>query len=153
MRSISPLLLTTTSVLSALHVCQANDETSYAQQEDSTMPIAHRRMATFWDENRALSIALIVVGSLLACLCLCWWDMNQNRKHRMEKDRKFTLNIFSYLRRFDVDDIDIRRSPAGGYHVSYQGDNLKEGIVDDDGSPVPADTSSDSETQPLSAKL
>ena len=46
--------------------------------------------------------------------------------------QKETLhNIFKYLHRLDADDLDIRRSSAGGFHVAYlnglaQGHNKAE---------------------------
>ena len=70
----------------------------------------------------------IVIGAvLLCCVCWCVFVCIKHRHETREKQRKM-LTIFTYLQGFDVDDIDIRRSPAGGYHGTYL-NNLAAGAA------------------------
>ena len=84
--------------------------------------------ASFWEENQGISIAMIVVASCLLFIILlgrCLYHIS--RKHRIQKEKRFTLGIFRYLKDFQVENLDIRRSAAGGFHVSYKNE-LEEGI-------------------------
>ena len=72
----------------------------------------------------AKSIGIIlgaICGVLLLCCCLVTCVRARRRAEDRSNQRQM-LSIFKYLHVFDVDDIDIRRSPAGGYHATYLND-------------------------------
>jgi hypothetical protein len=96
----------------------------------------------FWQQYSAPKILGLVVcfGLLLVLFCvlnlsLLIFTRGQKKKQR-EKD---TLMMFSYMSKLDVENMDIRRSPAGGFHVAYlnalaNGDNYAEcGSIDEFG--------------------
>jgi hypothetical protein len=73
--------------------------------------------------NKAWAIPLIsAIFALLLVfkLTICSRYIRNRQKERHAKD---TLrSVFKYLHALEVEDIDIRRSPVGGYHVSYIND-------------------------------
>jgi hypothetical protein len=71
------------------------------------------------DKEQGLWIALYAVGGLLLVTLICVFCRRVQKKGKEKANQRKTLAIFKYLRAFDVDDIDIRRSPAGGYHGTY----------------------------------
>lgn len=57
-------------------------------------------------------IALLLLALVLCCIC---FSRRQARK-RAEAQK---TSIFAYLQQFDVEDIDLRKSPPGGWHGTY----------------------------------
>jgi hypothetical protein len=70
-------------------------------------------------DKQGLWIALYAIGGLLLIALFCLFWRRVQKKGKEKANQRKTLAIFKYLRAFDVDDIDIRRSPAGGYHGTY----------------------------------
>jgi hypothetical protein len=73
-------------------------------------------LTSSWDK---FMVAMFVIGPLVLLICFCVVCRAFSRKHNQKDNQRKTLAIFKYLRAFDVDDVDIRRSPAGGYHGTY----------------------------------
>merc|ERR1711935_258802 len=70
-------------------------------------------------------------------------------KYRMERRRAETQksSIFACLQQFDVEDIDLRRSPPGGWHGTYMnrlayGQNNADDMVDSSAEGAPLTHSS-----------
>jgi len=57
-------------------------------------------------------IALLLLALVVCCVC---FSRRQARK-RAEAQK---TSIFAYLQQFDVEDIDLRKSPPGGWHGTY----------------------------------
>ncbi len=57
-------------------------------------------------------IALLLLALVFCCFCL------SRRKARKRAEAQKT-SIFAYLQQFDVEDIDLRKSPPGGWHGTY----------------------------------
>ena len=72
-----------------------------------------------WDK---FVFAMLIVGPIILLLFICIFCRAVARKNAQKENQRKTLAIFKYLRSFDVDDVDIRRSPAGGYHGTYLND-------------------------------
>ncbi|KAL3910423.1 MAG: hypothetical protein SGILL_007695, partial [Bacillariaceae sp.] len=57
-------------------------------------------------------VAAIIVIALIGCLLL--------RRYQMKKQAVTDkAKIFKYLQKFDVEDVDLRKSPPGGWHGTY----------------------------------
>ena len=75
---------------------------------------------------------LVSVGAFVFLFCFILPCIQHQRRTMYQTRQKETLhNIFKYLHRLDADDLDIRRSSAGGFHVAYlnglaQGHNKAE---------------------------
>jgi len=75
----------------------------------------------------ASSLIGFIIFILLLLLC-CVVDVD---KKRLDKNADTLIQVFQYLHQYNVDDIDIQVSAAGGLHVGYlnglaQGINTKE---------------------------
>ncbi|CAJ1959226.1 unnamed protein product [Cylindrotheca closterium] len=66
-------------------------------------------------EGNTNTIAIVV--SLLVILCVVIGVLCLRNKKKKSESQK--TSIFAYLQRFDVEDIDLRRSPPGGWHGTY----------------------------------
>jgi hypothetical protein len=105
----------------------------------STKASAEAGNSTLWQQHTPEFVDLIVFGGVILVLCcvltLCLRSIaRRTKKKKREKD---TLTMFSYMNELNVEDMDIRRSPAGGYHVTYMqglavGENSMEDYDDDD---------------------
>ena len=78
--------------------------------------------------HRHWAIAMIAFGSAFVVFIIVCAVGSRRRNKRLEMERTFTLNVFDYLRPFHVDDLDIRKSPAGGFHITYQNE-LSHGVI------------------------
>eukprot|EP00339_Tiarina_fusa_P025486 CAMPEP_0117006464 /NCGR_PEP_ID=MMETSP0472-20121206/6683_1 /TAXON_ID=693140 ORGANISM="Tiarina fusus, Strain LIS" /NCGR_SAMPLE_ID=MMETSP0472 /ASSEMBLY_ACC=CAM_ASM_000603 /LENGTH=1198 /DNA_ID=CAMNT_0004707937 /DNA_START=301 /DNA_END=3897 /DNA_ORIENTATION=+ len=74
------------------------------------------------EPNKILPVVLISIGALLLLCSLCVCCIRARKRAQDRNNQRKMLSIFKYLHAFDVDDIDIRRSPAGGYHGTYLND-------------------------------
>ena len=83
-------------------------------------PQAMEAMA--FEEYKPEIIGAIVVASLFVLVFFCWFCVRLQRKKKIAESQRRTMQVFKYLRHFDADDIDIRRSPAGGFHGKYLND-------------------------------
>merc|ERR1719375_1288874 len=78
----------------------------------------------------AISLAVVATGigwivfSLIVYRCF-------RRKIESRKERARKEGIYFYLQRFEVDDVDLRRAPTGGWHGTYV-NKLAHGINDAD---------------------
>ena len=59
----------------------------------------------------AIAVLILLAGSIF---CFCY--SRQRQKKRLEAQQS---SIFAYLQAFDVEDIDLRKSPPGGWHGTY----------------------------------
>ena len=75
----------------------------------------------------ALAITAVVL-LVVACICCVICKRRQRRKLDQQK-----TSIFTYLQQFDVEDIDLRKSPPGGWHGTYL-NKLAYGINDGEAS-------------------
>jgi hypothetical protein len=77
--------------------------------------------STLWQQHTPEFVGLIVLGGLVLVLCcvltLCLLSIGRHTERK--KRKKDTATMFSYMNELNVEDLDIRRSPAGGYHVTY----------------------------------
>jgi hypothetical protein len=48
------------------------------------------------------------------------------REARQRKEQSETLRMCRYLRHLNIDDVDIRKAPVGGYNVVYDNE-MREG--------------------------
>ena len=62
-----------------------------------------------------ISFALAALG-VLALGCCCIAMARRRERKRMEAQK---TSLFAYLQQFDVEDIDLRKSPPGGWHGTY----------------------------------
>jgi hypothetical protein len=69
----------------------------------------------FW---ASLYVPAILV--LLAGCCICFHD--EQRRSAGANDHRTMMSIFKFVHAFDTDDVDIKRSPTGGYHAIYLND-------------------------------
>jgi hypothetical protein len=77
-------------------------------------------VAVIWGDHKITFIVLIVVGGLVLMSCIFgFMIITFLRQQVKDKQRKQMKDVFYYLHGMDMEDIDIRRSPAGGFHVSY----------------------------------
>jgi hypothetical protein len=65
-------------------------------------------------------IIFIIVGVLAGCALLAVSFVFCLRRRKKKKSDMMTMNsIFKYLQGFDVEDVDLRKSPPGGWHGTY----------------------------------
>ena len=67
------------------------------------------------NDSYGLVYLLVSVGVLILivlCTCLEW-------KEAKKREEQQKVSIFMYLQQFDVEDIDLRKSPPGGWHGTY----------------------------------
>lgn len=105
-------------------------------------------------------LALFIILTVLCVLCYLYRRYRKQKKAQNQKS-----SIFACLQKFDVEDIDLRRSPPGGWHGTYMndlahGENLnndgyKDGIMvtkfEDVNAPLTSDRNSDSTNIPNSS--
>jgi hypothetical protein len=107
-----------TTIMAASHITAASIMAS--EEEDNTLRSLRSEP---WVESSQTSLIMVIAaaslfGLILLCTCVRWHRRTVDR----DRQKKKTLAVFQYLRGMNVDDIDIRRSPAGGFHVSYLND-------------------------------
>lgn len=62
-----------------------------------------------------LAFVFSAIGFLiLTGLYICF-----ERRQALKRDETQKISIFMYLQQFDVEDIDLRKSPPGGWHGTY----------------------------------
>lgn len=72
--------------------------------------------------------ARVVVSFLFAFVAvMVIWCFLYSRYRKRKKSHNQKASIFSCLQKFDVEDIDLRRSPPGGWHGTYM-NNLSHGV-------------------------
>mmetsp|Transcript_43763 Transcript_43763/g.105546 ORF Transcript_43763/g.105546 Transcript_43763/m.105546 type:complete len:365 (+) Transcript_43763:146-1240(+) len=98
-------------------------------------------------------IASALIGFVVLMLLLfCIAEIAKKRREK-KADSTRLLRVFQYLHEFNVDDIDIQLSAAGGFHVGYL-NGLAQGINTKKQSDQKTDTSSDEgESGSLSKKV
>merc|ERR1712196_278089 len=76
----------------------------------------------------SLAVIATIIGLIVFALivCYCFRTIVESRKKRSYKN-----GIYFYLQKFEVDDIDLRRAPTGGWHGTYV-NKLAYGINDAD---------------------
>ena len=83
------------------------------------------------DETASMNYGLLVAGILLivfgVTFLLCGLHNYYKRKHQREEQIRIMNSIFKYVQVFDIDDIDIKRTPAGGYEIIYLNDLATHG--------------------------
>jgi hypothetical protein len=66
-------------------------------------------------DPKTLSFGIIAL--LLLVLAVVMFLVSRRRSRKQAESQK--SSIFTYLQRFDVEDIDLRKSPPGGWHGTY----------------------------------
>lgn len=91
-------------------------------------------------------LAVVTIGIMLFVIFFFYMSRRQARKQAEDQ----TSSIFAHLQQFDVEDIDLRKSPPGGWHVTYL-NKLAYGInkVDGGGRSPGGDAYNGYETAPL----
>jgi len=89
-----------------------------AQKPDTTSQTKdeNRISNTSSKGNKAGLIFGLLFGIVLSLFAL-WFFMDRRMKRRKAEAQK--SSIFACLQQFDVEDIDLRRSPPGGWHGTY----------------------------------
>jgi hypothetical protein len=83
-------------------------------KEDETLGLVDDNgSGTIQEESHFLKYLLFVGFVLLIIACGLY--THNNKKRALSKKR----SIFPYLQNFDVEDIDLRKSPPGGWHGTY----------------------------------
>mmetsp|Transcript_15619 Transcript_15619/g.38974 ORF Transcript_15619/g.38974 Transcript_15619/m.38974 type:complete len:1775 (-) Transcript_15619:91-5415(-) len=91
------------------------DQQNGAHIRPLTSASAPRRRSSSTGSN--IYIAIGVVLALCFALFVFFWCMSQRQKRKQAEAQK--SSIFAYLQQFDVEDIDLRKSPPGGWHGTY----------------------------------
>jgi len=84
---------------------------------DTSTPIKDQNRISNSDSKAKVGIALGIVSGIVVALALLYCIMYRNMKRRKAEAQK--SSIFACLQQFDVEDIDLRRSPPGGWHGTY----------------------------------
>ncbi|KAG7349204.1 hypothetical protein IV203_011801 [Nitzschia inconspicua] len=66
--------------------------------------------------NGALVAYGVIAGLIAVAAVTCFYQARYLKKKRAVTDK---AAIFKYLQKFDVEDVDLRRSPPGGWHGTY----------------------------------
>ena len=74
----------------------------------------------FWAALYIPALFVVIAGCFV-----CFRD--EQRRNAEESDHRIMMSIFKYVHAFEVDDVDIKRSPTGGYHAIYLNE-LADGI-------------------------
>jgi hypothetical protein len=82
-------------------------------------------------------IAISIMVTALMILLLTIASLSKVKRRKKKKSMVQLLNIFKYLLEFNLEDIDMRISPAGGFLIGYknglaEGVNEKESTSEDD---------------------
>jgi hypothetical protein len=83
---------------------------------------------TKFKDNKTLAYGMIAL--LLLMVAFLIFFVGRNRRRKEAESQK--SNIFTYLQQFDVEDVDLRKSPPGGWHGTYL-NKLSYGINQSDG--------------------
>jgi len=67
------------------------------------------------DQSRGLFFFMVTLGFIAFLFFWMWLERRAARK----RDQQQKVSIFIYLQQFDVEDIDLRKSPPGGWHGTY----------------------------------
>jgi len=103
-------------------------------------------IATTNDSNStSVYVALAITGIiLLIAVAIVFIDCRRKKKSKTKQEESTRKScIFSYLQQFDVEDIDLRRAPTGGWHGTYV-NKLAYGVNEFE--ETKSDSSSDEET-------
>jgi len=109
--------------------------TSKAITHEKKKDKAKKEQKTMEYDKKGNSAGLVVLILFLVCSGLAALYFVCNRQMNKRKAETQKSSIFACLQQFDVEDIDLRRSPPGGWHGTYMnklayGQNNAEG--DDD---------------------
>ena len=105
--------------------------TDLAESSDTSLPGA-----------AAFAVAAVVILAVAICFFIA------SRHYARKRAEEHTTSTFEYLQNFDVEDVDLRRSPPGGWHGTYL-NKLAYGVEDPDiQGPMP-EVSISSPTSPL----
>lgn len=161
-----PAPKTASSHLSAEERTRGEDEVTAVQSKTEAHPIglinglegrasSGRSIAL---EARELDATTTIIASaligfvILLFLVFCVAEIAKKRREK-KADSTRLLRVFQYLHEFNVDDIDIQLSAAGGFHVGYL-NGLAQGINTKKQPDQKTDTSSDEgESGSLSKKV
>jgi hypothetical protein len=77
-----------------------------------------------YHHEEGMAIAISVIASLIGISVLVWmmWRIGRTlirRRGSRRRERRSKDEMYFYLQKFDVDDIDLRRAPTGGWHGTY----------------------------------
>ena len=102
-----------------------NEDNNYEYQQSAQYD------SQFFGKSRyAAILVLIVIGTiLLVAVCVWYFAIVLIRRIKAKNDETKKKTVYPYLQNFDVEDIDIRRAPTGGWHGTYH-NKLVYGIND-----------------------
>merc|ERR1711865_394071 len=87
-----------------------------------------------------VSVLVVVLGIIIGVLrCV-----QRKRSTRKEQSSAAGGTIYAYLQGFDVEDIDLRRAPTGGWHGTYC-NHLAQGVNTSSDSSLKSTTSENSD--------
>jgi len=89
------------------------------------------------EKSNTAGVVFAVLFAIAAVLAASYFLMTRQMKKRKAESQK--ASIFSCLQQFDVEDIDLRRSPPGGWHGTYM-NKLAYGHNNADDIPVESPT-------------
>jgi hypothetical protein len=93
------------------------------------------------DTTTTILASALIGFTVLLLLLFCIAEVAKKRREK-KADSTRLLRVFQYLHEFNVDDIDIQLSAAGGFHVGYL-NGLAQGINTKKQADQKTDTSSD----------
>ncbi|CAJ1968914.1 unnamed protein product [Cylindrotheca closterium] len=93
------------------------------------------------DTTTTILASALIGFTVLLLLLFCIAEIAKKRREK-KADSTRLLRVFQYLHEFNVDDIDIQLSAAGGFHVGYL-NGLAQGINTKKQADQKTDTSSD----------
>lgn len=107
----------------------ALDSTSTTITTSTTQPThngldPNASSVSLWEEFKPWWIALLITWGL-CCLFVVCWRASRQRQRTQEKNKVFSL--FRSLQGLDAEDLHIRHSPMGGFHVSYTNNLIHTG--------------------------
>mmetsp|Transcript_24934 Transcript_24934/g.61327 ORF Transcript_24934/g.61327 Transcript_24934/m.61327 type:complete len:642 (-) Transcript_24934:201-2126(-) len=101
--------------------------------------------------NYTIPMTIMIVGLVVSTL-LCIWVIASYRESAHEREtktfQKRIMDIFSYLRPFEANEVDLQQSPTGGFNGTYTDELINKPSETEQESVL-----SDSERQKLSSQL
>eukprot|EP00980_Cylindrotheca_fusiformis_P024148 scaffold11571_cov122-Cylindrotheca_fusiformis.AAC.11 len=103
-----------------IFVMLVDKNTGYTQQPFKGAPFSVDTSAPrewFGKVEEKESATWVIVGVCLAIAALAIIFLRRRRQRKRSETQK--SSIFAYLQKFDVEDVDLRKSPPGGWHGTY----------------------------------
>jgi len=103
------------------------DETKHEQNNEQSLQYISSAKEISRDEeleelafpSAYLPSAIFVIITVTILIAMWFFAVYRPRSVKHKKSEKIKSYITQYSKKFDVDDVDIERSPTDGYHVTY----------------------------------